>query len=258
MPGAYLFANLVSSTAAIAPSTEDEAYPVGNLYDKQAAKVFRRESKTGLPILINLLAAMTADSIAIVNHNFTNAAAITLKAGAGNPPTTVAAILSYREHDLWKAFASTSARYWLLTVTDTNALPFQIGQLVLGERIGLPRARRIGEGYRPSVKRHTISGETYAGVLWNYHVHQRKQFNPSFRVADETEEALFRDLDAFVYGNLRPFLYIPDVSGSDCHCVRKEMDYEPSEYAERTAGPGKVHNYVMNLVEESRGLDIRE
>ena len=34
MPGAYLSTNIISSSATLTPGTEDEAYPVENLFDR--------------------------------------------------------------------------------------------------------------------------------------------------------------------------------------------------------------------------------
>jgi hypothetical protein len=134
----------------------------------------------------------------------------------------------------------------------------QIGQLILGARTALPRARRIGAGYQPAMKRSTISDETYAGVFWNYHLFERKQLNPAFRVASAAELAVFGDLDAAVYGKMYPFVYVPEASASEVYYVRKEMDFEPQEFDGRVAGPELVHDYQMTLIEESRGLEILE
>lgn len=256
MPGAYLV-NLITSAAVITPSTEDSAYPAENLYDRQSARVFRCTSGAALTVLVDFGAAITADTIALVNHNLTAAATLSLRAGASSPPSTVITAPTYRQYDLWKAFTSTSARYWLLSITDSNPEDIEIGQLIIGARVVFPRARRIGHSYVPAKKRSNISGETYAGVLWNYHLFERHQFNPTFRVGSAADLAILSGLDVAVYGNLWPFLYIPDTTGADCYYVRKEMDFEPQEYDGRVAGPELVHDYQMTLIEESRGLDIQ-
>lgn len=251
MPGAYLFTNLIDSNATITPSSEDSAYPVENIYDKLAAKVFRSESPTSLTILIDFGVARQADTIVIINHNLTSGATLSLKADGSNPPTTEIATPSYRENDLWKAFNATSARYWLLMITDSNASDIQIGQIIIGTRVALPRARRIG-GYSPAKERFVISSETYAGVNWNYHIFQRQRFNPIFRIL-ASELAIFTALDALIYGNTYPFIYIPDASAVDCYYVRKEESYEPQEI---DVSSEIVYDYQMTLVEESRGLEI--
>jgi hypothetical protein len=255
MIGAYLATNLISSAATITVSSEDSNYPKANLYDRQAANVFRSQSLVGVTIEIDFGAAVTGDTIAIMNHNLTDAATLSLKADSVYPPVAVVATPSYRLNDLWKAFISTSARYWELTIIDNNSSNLEIGQLVLGVRTAFPRGRRIGDGYIPGSERSNISSETYAGVFWNYHLFTRKEFNPSFRVGSAAELAVLSALDAATYGNLYPFVYVPDGSGVDCYYVRKERSFEPTEI-NRIASLELVHDYQIKLTEESRGLEV--
>jgi hypothetical protein len=251
MPGAFLATNLITSAATITPSTENTAYPRANLYDKIAAKVFRCTSPTALTILIDFGANVTADTIALINHNLSAGATISLKADGSNPPTTAIASPTYRANDLWKAFTSTTARYWLLTIASGGTANLQIGQLILGVRTAFPRGRRIGN-YSPKVDRQNISMESYGGAVNAYQLFDRKNFNPTFRVL-ESERSIFTALDLAVKGNLYPFLYIPDGTGADCHYARKEVSYEPQEIDKSTE---IVYDYQMTLVEESRGLEV--
>jgi hypothetical protein len=252
MPGAYLL-SLMAPATIVTPSTEDAAYPKTNLYDRIAAKVFRCTSPTSLTILLDFGAPITANSIALVNHNLTSSATLSLKADAGNPPSTVVATPAYRENDIWKSFESTSAWYWLLEITDSNLANIQIGQLLLGARVALPRARRIGDSYRSTTRNTGIQSETYGGVKWNYHLYDRKEFNPSFRVVGAELDTL-GTLHQSAYGDVRPFLYIPDSSLADCYYVRKEQSFEPTEIDK--SGGGIVYDYQMTLTEESRGLEV--
>jgi hypothetical protein len=254
MAGAYLANNLIVNAATIAASSADTAYPIANLCDYIGANVMRATSKTTLVLTIDLGAAAPADSIALINHNLTAGSSISLKAGNSPNPSTVVASPTYRVHDLWKAFTLTTARYWTVTISDNNPVNLQIGELLLGARVALPRGRRIGN-YSPATKRAAITGETYAGVIHSYHLFERKQFNPIFRVASAAELAVFQTLDALTYGNLYPFLFVPDGSGVDCYYVRKEPDFEPSEIG-RLTGPEIAHDYQMILIEESRGLEV--
>lgn len=255
MPGAYIATNLISASASITASSEDSAYPKENLYGKQSPNVFRSQSKTSLTLLIGFSTAVQADTIALINHNLTASASLKLEADDSASPTTDVGFPAYRQYNLWKAFTLTSKRYWLLTITDNNPNYIQIGQLLLGLRVALPRARKIGN-YSPAVKRSVISGETYGGAFFNYHLFQRQQLNPSFRVGSAAELAILTALDQAVYGNLYPFLYIPESSKSECYYVRKEVDFEPQEYSARLAGPELIHDYQMTLIEESRGMEV--
>lgn len=255
MAGAYIPGNEIDDDATITPSTEDSDYPAENLYDRQAAKVFKCTSLTTLTILIDFGAAIAANSIGIINHNFTSGVSISLKADNFSPPTTVRVSPAYRQYDIWAPFTDPAARYFLLTITDTNTEELQIGQLVIATRVALPRARRIGQGYRPMRRRSNLSAETYAGVFWNYNLFTRYHFNPTFRIGSAAELATLRALDNSVYGNLYPFVYIPGSAGTECYYVRKDESFEPVE-VNRIAGGELAHDYVMSLTEESRGLEI--
>ncbi len=256
MPGAYLINNIISGTASITPSTENAAYPVTNIYDGIAANVFRGTSKTALSLVIDLGAAIEADTIALINHNLTQAGTAILRAGNTNPPTTIVTTLGYRAFDSWKAFTLQAARYWSLTFADSNTDYLQLGQMVLGIRVALPVGRRMG-GYKPARMRSHITGETIAGVMHSYFLYERMQFNPLFRIHGQTDLDILADLDATAYGNVKPWVWIPDVTGSDCYYVRKEGNFEPEEQAWKVQNK-MIYDYMMQLTEESRGLNIQE
>lgn len=251
MPGAYLL-NLIGTDAVLTPSTEDDAYPAEYLIDHQAARVFRGTSQTALTILIDFGVAISADTIALVNHNLTSGATLSLKAGATSPPASVVATPTYRAHDLWKGFTATAARYWLLEIADANSAPIQIGQLLIGTRVVFPRGRRIGN-YQPRTERTIISGETYGGASYHYPVHSRKTFNPTWRVL-LSELAIFETLESAVIGSTYPWLYIPEITAAACYYVRKEPSFEPTEFDKSTE---PVMDYQMTLREEPRGLEVR-
>jgi hypothetical protein len=242
MAGAYLATNVIDSDATITPSTVDTSYPVTNLYDRIAAKVFRCTSKTTLTLEFDLGSAHPADTIAIINHNMTSGASLSLKAGDSPNPSTGIATPTYRARDIWKAFTDTSKRYWKLEISDgSNPAILQIGQIIIGRRIAFPVARRIGN-YSPARKRNMVKGETYAGSIYNYLLFERAQLNPSFRIGAAADLAVFETLDQTVYGDIHPFVYIPSVAGGECYYVRKEQDFEPQEFTSKITGGNLVHD----------------
>lgn len=256
MSGCYLATNLITDDCVLTPSTEDENYPVENIYDQIAGNRFKTESAVLLSIEFDFLAAIAIDTFAIINHNFSQAAVITLKSGAASPPADTVAVLTWREFDIWKTFASQSKRYWSITVTDSIADVLAVGQILFGNKINLPRARRISDGYKPSRSRTVVGGETYAGVEHSFYLYDRLTFNPSFRIAGESERDIFDAMDRALYGNVFPFLYVPDESGENCFYVRKGPDFQTDEVDK--SGSGIVYDLTLDLKEESRGLAILE
>ena len=254
MSGAYIATNEIGDSSNISVSSENSSYPKENLYDLKAAKVFRCTSKTTLSITIDFGESVQADTIAIINHNFSSGATIVLKNGDDSPYSTIASI-AYREHDIWKAFTAESAQVWVVSITDSNSDYLQIGQLLIGTKIALPNARRIGQNYSPARQREVVSGETYGGVITKYHLYDRLVLNPTFLISSSSDLAIFTGLDSETYGDVYPFVYIPDTADDDCFYVRKEKDFAPIEI-DRIAGGEILHEYSMTLIESSRGLEI--
>lgn len=253
MSGAYLATNLIDGDAVLLPSSEDAAYPVENIFDREVANVFRGTSTSALSISIEFTGSKSPDTIAILNHNFTSGVTIELYNGDTSPPTLITAI-PYRLNDIWKAISGVSAQILILDISDSNADELQVGQIVIGNRVALP-ARRIGSAFRPAIDRRIIRGETYGGVIYSYHLFERREFNPQFRLT-ESQFDIIETLDATVFGSLYPFVYIPDSSLTPCYYVRKEDAFEPVE-VELSVGPDIIRDYQMILAEESRGLDLQ-
>jgi hypothetical protein len=252
MPGAYLL-NQLTDSATLTASSEDTVYPVENLYDELPARVFRSETKTTLSILIDFGEAITCNAIALVNHNLTDEAALTLLEGSASPASIIIANPAWREHDLYGMFPTTTAQYWILQIVDDNPDNIQIGQLLLGTAIALPRARKIGS-YSPAKENSNISSETYGGSKYVYPLNKRRKLNPAFMIVG-SELDIFEALHDAVEGDAHPFLYIPDTSLAPCYYGRKEAGFDPTEI-DLSVNRQIVHDYTMMLTEESRGLEI--
>ena len=252
MPGAYLL-NQITASIGVYPSSIDSAYPTANLYGEHSAQVFRCTSKTSLAIIIDFGAAVSLNAVALVNHNLTSQAQLTLLDGASSPASNVIANPACRALDLWKGFPTTTNRYWILQITDNNPSNIQIGQLLLGLSVALPRARKIGN-YKPGIANANISSETYGGSKYSYPLNRRLTFNPAFRVLGSELNTL-QGLHDAVIGDVHPFLYIPDTTQQDCFYVRKEAGFDPTEF-DTSVSSQSVYDYTMTLTEESRGLEI--
>jgi hypothetical protein len=248
MAGAYLL-NMITAACTLTPSTENSVYPVENIYGEQASNVFRSTSTTSLVIEMDFGAAVSLDTIAIINHNLVAGATFSVKAGAAPTPSTVVATPVFRAKDLYKIFTPVSARYWSLTIAGTNPSNIQIGQLLMGVHVDLPRARKIG-GFTPATSRTSISIETVGGANWVYPLHKRKVFNPTFQLIGTSDLTAMETLDEVVDGDSHPFVYIPSITDVACYYVRKEQSFEPSETEYN------LSEYLLLLREESGGLEI--
>lgn len=130
--------DLVADAASVTADSAMSGFPATNLkydVDGSISKVFKTNLSLTLDLLIDKGNTSAWDLVVLLNHNFTSAATVTIKAGTTNATSDYSQSMTWREFDMWylKA-ASVTYRYILITVSDpTNPAGYlSIG----GVRIG--------------------------------------------------------------------------------------------------------------------------
>lgn len=225
---AYVYENLVETQLDGSPpggsassSTEDATYGLENLYDGIYAKPFRFTSTSGGYIEIDFGSAQSFDTVFIGGHNML-AAGGTVKAGASANPSTTVGTIVHRDQDIWVNTGTQSARYVRVTLTDTNSENVQIGELVIGLRVALPRPPQWG--IEPEDIDEGVTLETNGGVLWDYEYFKRYGLDLPFRFP-ESERAAFRLFNTHV--DRVPFVLIPNPATVDAYYGRKLRGIKP-------------------------------
>lgn len=140
---AYLHDSLnILRDAVLEPSSEDSTWQVGNAVLLPLVRPYRTvEGQIASQHLnIHLQTPLDADTVAIVGHNFTSNAVVTLKGGTSPAPSgPVSESITVTDRVAWKAFTNGKYQYWRLEVDDpSNPDGFlQISYLMLGKRTGL-------------------------------------------------------------------------------------------------------------------------
>ncbi len=252
---AYLIANLVED-GTLSSSTEDADYPLENLFDQILAKPFKAVSTTTAYIEVDHGSAVPYDTVAVLNHNLTAAGTAVVTGGAGAAPASVIGASTYRANDIWWNVGSRNERYTRITLADANTRNLYVGELVVGLRTALPRASRWGR--QQGLEETDLEHETNRGVKWPYKLVSREIREYVFRFP-ESEFAAFKLLHQTLQGQLRPFLYIPNVALTEALYVRKEPSFRPQS----NDAPGMDgsllatwYDYTLTLTEESRGVEI--
>lgn len=126
----------------LTPTTEASSFPVANTQDARLSRVWRTTTAASVQrVVLDAGAPISVDTVAILGHNITAAATITLEGNAtdswGAP--TVSETVAHQPGVMLHAFTSASLRYWRLSVTDTgNPAGFiEIGRVMLGLRVQL-------------------------------------------------------------------------------------------------------------------------
>jgi hypothetical protein len=237
----------------VSASTQDDAFPLANLSNCRKGKPFKLTSHSG-DIVIDLLMARTCDAVALLGHNLTSGATLTLEANSSDswtaPPFQES--LSYRAEDLYKKFTGASYRYWRLVVSDAgNSDNARIGELLLGQSSLF--SRMPAAEYDREDEYNNIALETGHGQKWVYSLGgPRRSFNLTWNNANTTVAAEIESLLYGAEGNYRPFLFVPDSSAAECYYVRlnpklsRRVRYAQDQYAD----------IKIALTEEPRGQDL--
>ncbi len=120
-------------------SQEDANYPVENTQDVRLAKIWRTETVSSATIVIDVGTGntITADSCAILNHNFSASSESFIQANSANSWAAVglSSAVAYRTGTMVNFFTSSTARYWRFNFIDTagSAGVYEVGRLMLGE-----------------------------------------------------------------------------------------------------------------------------
>jgi hypothetical protein len=122
------------SAATLTVSSEDANYPKANIKALPVAQTFRTTGDTAESVLMDFGAPVAINFFALINHNLTSAATITLKAGTTSGVTNFTQVITWAAETTFKKLAGTETyRYWKLELADA-ANPdayIEIGYLVL-------------------------------------------------------------------------------------------------------------------------------
>ena len=120
-------------------SQEDANYPVENTQDTRLVKVWRTDTASASTIVLDAGTGLTitADSCAVINHNFSGSSETRIQAHASDSWGTpsVNTVVTYRAGTMVLFFTSAAFRFWRFSFDDTtNADTFyEVGRLMLGE-----------------------------------------------------------------------------------------------------------------------------
>lgn len=119
--------------------TETTNYPVINVQDQRLSQEYRSTAVTSQTIIIDLGAATSISTAAIISHNYTSSVSITVDANTTNSwvsPATTKTII-YNIGMLLNFFTPISYRWWRFTINDTTNTNgyLKIGRLWLGDYI---------------------------------------------------------------------------------------------------------------------------
>ncbi|MBU0995393.1 MAG: hypothetical protein KJ737_23090 [Proteobacteria bacterium] len=260
----YAWDNLLD-TAAISYDgwAEDSDYPKENLFNKRMSKRAGFVWSKAGSIVIDLGVTRTVNHVAIMNHNLTAGASLSLSGNSvnfwGSPAFT--ATIPYRELDTCKVFdTSQNYRYWRLTINNSGRPDpdIKIGELLLGNLLTLPR----NHDWNLKEQHHytNITHETEGGNTWAYTLNSRKSWVMTWSGITGTELNPIALLVQSIHGSAYPFLMVLEdtpyyVRAQDSLSFERPMETPGFEALGPDVFPVDFSISELSLIEETRGVN---
>jgi len=242
---------------------EDADFPKANLACQRISKRAGFDTAKSGEIVIDLGLANPASVNALMNHNLTSGATVTIQGNSSDlwtaPPFSQS--LSFRVLDMYDMFTAETWRYWRLVVDDTGRLlaDIRIGELILGTLTELDRNYDWDLKEEQAYK--NIVHETEGGNFWSYELFDRKSWTMKFSDLTGLQLDEIKALMEAVRGNAYPFLAVMEsmpyyVRIQESIGTSRPMQRSDLEFWGEDFFPVDYMIDSLTLQEETRGINI--
>ena len=238
----------IASGVSVTASSEASGYPVTN---RIAGKPWRSTGVAAEWIEFDKGAASAFTLAALVGHNLSSAATITVKAGASANPSTFSQVMTWREFTAFVLFASQSYRYIRIAFVDTtNAYGFlEVRKPILGAYVHSGMSPMFGMTDAPQFS--TRRMETPYFVPSVEELAERAALTMQFRNLSSTTVTTLKSLIRTLKKDVNPLFVIPDSTVNNGYLMRFA---EAPEYTPTTRNAsGLLYNTSWSLVEDGLG-----
>lgn len=251
----YIAQNLAED-ASITMSNESTLYLPEYAVDRDYARPVQWTADGSNWIEFDLTESLAVSGVFFGNHNLPQTGfTMSVKAGNSPAPSTVVGSPSWTRKGVMVPFTSANYRYVRIEFSSTQPELYpnpQSGEIVIGERVVLPRGVRYGE------KRHIIqegiNERTNRGKRYALELYRLERLEVTFRYP-ESEKSSFLTWWEGVEGMLYPFVYCPVDGGTEgLYVAIEDEGFMPDELPEQALDPVNEHRLV--LMEEGLGGEI--
>lgn len=246
-------ANNLIGRASLLASSYAASYPVTNLAVMPVAKPWR--SGIGAHsqwVLMDFGYAVSVDIVALINHNFSSAATVTLSAGTtlACSSYTGSPAIAYRERDAFTLLSTqqTTYRYWKVAIADTGNLDgyLSIGYIIIGAYT--QAAFNFAYGWDEVDEYESVEVESELGAPHVAELFYRKRLRLPFVNRTTAQATILQDLIHAQKRNAYPLFLIPDSAVNDGYfgrIVTNPAFSTPAHYSYR--------NVSLEFLEDSPG-----
>jgi len=236
-----------------------DRFPEINVKRLPVCRPLRIRNELPVRILLSFPADITADLVAIVGHNLTENATISIKAGSTPDCSDYSTPMTARKRTAFKMLSSTETyRYWMIDIDDEECPgAVTVGYIVIGQATILGFS--FAEGWRKIDLAETVGFANEAGGVSRKTAHLREQFDVDFRLISETDLDTMRDLFLDLSGET--LFVIPDVDENDGFFGRFNHDELERVFDVSKSGTGESEhrgNTNVQFVEDRHPFIVDE
>jgi hypothetical protein len=245
----YATDDIHNGVTLISSSSDQPEYPDDNVANLPISKPWRTVGNASQWIEFDLGATLGFDLIALVNHNLTAGATITIKAGASAAPSTVIGTMTARQFDAFKLFSSLQSYAFVrIEISDpSNVNNFiSVGAVLLGASTVLGFGFNFG--WQPSDVQNNLTLTTEYNVLHSFELNYQKELSLDFEELTTSQLEQLRQIYLAAKQDIFPFFWIPDAAVNDGYLFRFTEAFRPKR--------GMRASVSLSFREDSRGQSI--
>jgi|GEM_PF-3148031 len=259
----YILANKTDgATITITGSWgEDTDYPKTNLYNERMSKRGGFDTAKDGEIVIDLGAAASVTTCALMNHNLSSGVTAKIQGNATDSWATpsVDETITYAANDMLEEFTSASYRYWRVSIADAgrSANDIKIGELILGLNITL--TKNFEWNLQRRISYTNIQHITTGGNKWSHVLYNNKSWIMKWSQLTAAKKTLIENIFSGQDGDAAPFLMILEtvpyyVRVQPVFETNRPIPVEDLESGFTTNYPVEYGIDSIEIVEETRGI----
>jgi hypothetical protein len=189
------YQNYVDTASSLTALTEATGYSVINVQDQRLSVAYRSTAVTAQTVTIDLGSAQAIDTIAVMGHNLTSSAIVTVAANSSDSwPGATSQTVTVNSGMSLKYFTPVTYRYWQFQISDpANTSGYiEVGRLWLGDYITIDPSSTLDftvTKRRADNAVHNEGRQKYASIRVGW-----REFSLSFSPSDEAMIAQMSEL----------------------------------------------------------------
>ena len=206
--------------AVIVGASENVNFPASNARVLPVSKPYRSADggTTSQKIRVDFATAKSTDQVALINHNLTSAATITLNGGTTPDPDggEFTTSLTWREFTIFKNLSATQTfKHWAILIEDSTNLDgfIQVGYILMGLKTTFGFGFNFGWSFIDEIV--NVELETEFGAPEIASLFRRVKLRLQFEHLSEAQGNTVRALYTSLNKNVNPFFLIPDLAVAD-------------------------------------------